>query len=152
MALDSLFELPHHRSKGIVLLKPMGKQMHPDKRHVGHDLDARCQSANRPMPLSLTRAPLWAIEPQANSPPVDLAKAHPDLYLAPCGLVEERPARARWLLLEEGPQQGLLNFTKFSASIKRWTCIRIAITLRGGKLHDFILLDRQFRMKSAHPS
>jgi hypothetical protein len=41
MRLYRLGELGHHRAKGLVLVEPMGKQMHADKRQTGHNLDKR---------------------------------------------------------------------------------------------------------------
>ena len=34
-----LRELGHNRAKGLVMVEPMGKQMHADKRQPGHNLD-----------------------------------------------------------------------------------------------------------------
>ena len=39
MSLYRLCELGHHRAKGLVLVEPMGKQMHADKRQTGRNLD-----------------------------------------------------------------------------------------------------------------
>ena len=39
MRLYRLGELGHNRAKGLVLVEPMGKQMHADKRQTGHNLD-----------------------------------------------------------------------------------------------------------------
>jgi hypothetical protein len=65
--------------------------------------------------------------------------------------VEEDAARARWVLMEQCPQQSLLDFTKLSPSTKGWTCTLIEGTLARGELHDFILLELHCRMPSAHP-
>ena len=46
LRLYRLGELGHNRAKGRVLVEPMGKQMHADKRQAGHNLDE--------MPLRLT--------------------------------------------------------------------------------------------------
>ena len=56
MRLYRLRELGHNRAKGIVLVEPMGKQMHADKRQMGHNLDE--------MPLRLSfffASPLGAV-------------------------------------------------------------------------------------------
>ena len=37
--LYRLRELGHNRAKGMLLVEPMGKQMHADKRQTGHNLD-----------------------------------------------------------------------------------------------------------------
>src|SRR5712691_533805 len=39
MSLYRLRELGHNRAKGLVLVEPMGKQMHADKRQPGRHLD-----------------------------------------------------------------------------------------------------------------
>jgi hypothetical protein len=38
MRLYRLGELGHNRAKGLVLVEPMGKQMHADKRQTGHNV------------------------------------------------------------------------------------------------------------------
>src|SRR5215471_14480209 len=67
-----------------------------------------------------------------------------------CGdFVEEYAARARRVLMEQGPQQSLLDCTKLAPSTKGWTGTLIEVTLAQAELHDFILLDLHCRMKSA---
>ena len=39
MRLYCLGELGHHRAKGLVLVEPMGQQMHADTRQTGRHLD-----------------------------------------------------------------------------------------------------------------
>ena len=39
MRLYRLGELGHHRAQGLVLVEPMGKQMHADTRQTGRNLD-----------------------------------------------------------------------------------------------------------------
>ena len=39
MRLYRLGELGHNQAKGLVLVEPMGKQMHADKRQRGHNVD-----------------------------------------------------------------------------------------------------------------
>jgi hypothetical protein len=39
MRLYRLGELGHNRAKGLVLVEPMGKQMHADTRQTGYNLD-----------------------------------------------------------------------------------------------------------------
>ena len=39
MRLYCLGELGHNRAKGLMLVEPMGKQMHADKRQTGRNLD-----------------------------------------------------------------------------------------------------------------
>jgi hypothetical protein len=78
-----------------------------------------------------------------------MPKAHRHRYLPLGDLVEEPPARARRVLVEQCPQQGLLNLAELAPCIKGWTCILSTITLAWGKVHDFILLQRYFRMQSA---
>src|SRR5229473_756845 len=112
MGLDRLRELGHHRARG-----------------------------NRPRAFSLTRASLAPIASPGGPPPVDMTKAHRKRSLPLGDLVEKHSARALRLLLEQGPQQGLLNFAKLSSTIKGWTCIFSEVTLAEGELHDFILLE-----------
>ena len=47
MGLDGLSELGHNRAKGIVLIEPMGKEMHANTRQMGCDLDHRSASTHR---------------------------------------------------------------------------------------------------------
>ena len=39
MRLYRVGELGHHRAKGLVVVEPLGKQRHADKRQTGHNLD-----------------------------------------------------------------------------------------------------------------
>ena len=39
MRLYRLGEPGHHRATGLVLVEPLGNQMHADKRQTGHNLD-----------------------------------------------------------------------------------------------------------------
>jgi hypothetical protein len=39
MRLYRLGELGHNRAKGLVLIEPMGQQMHADKRQTGQNVD-----------------------------------------------------------------------------------------------------------------
>jgi len=68
-----------------------------------------------------------------------MAQAHRNQYLPVGGLVEEDPAWAHRVLLEQAPQQGLLNFAQLSSSRKGWTCLFSELTLAWGKEHAFIL-------------
>jgi hypothetical protein len=142
MGLDRLPELGHHRAKGMLLVEPMGKQMHADTRHIGCDPYDLCPRGNRPIALSTTRTALATIEPPRDPPPVDMAKAHCNRSLPLADLVEKHSARARRMFLEHAPQQGLLNFAKLSARIKGWTWLFSEVILASGELHDFILLDK----------
>src|SRR5229473_1677907 len=58
MGLDRLRELGHHRAKGILLVEPMGKQMHPHKRQMGRDLDDLGARGNRPRVSCMTSSSL----------------------------------------------------------------------------------------------
>ena len=53
MGLDGLGELGHNRAKGIVLIEPMGKEMHAHTRQMRRDLDDRCARTNRTAPCGL---------------------------------------------------------------------------------------------------
>jgi hypothetical protein len=87
----------------------------------------------------LTRPSLATIALPWYPPPIELAQADRHWSLPPRGLVEEQPARALWVFLEQAPQQGLLNFAQLSSSRKGWTCIFSELTLAWGKEHAFIL-------------
>src|SRR5215470_6420651 len=150
IGLDRLRQLGHHRAKGIVLVEPMGKQMHPDTRYMGRDPDDLCARGNRPMPPSVTRAALATIEPPSDPPAVDMAKAHRNRSLPLADLVEEHPARALQILLEHAPQQGLLNFAQLSARIKGWTWLFSEVILALDELHGFILLEKDISGGSLH--
>jgi hypothetical protein len=79
-----------------------------------------------------------------------MTEAHRHRYLPLGDLGEEQPARARRVLVEQCPQQGLLNLAELAPCIKGWTCIFSTMTLAWGKVHDFILLKQYFQMQSAH--
>src|SRR5215470_636121 len=96
-------ELGHYRAKGLLLVEPMGKQMHAYKRQMGRDPDHLCARDHRPMACSLMWAALATIEPPCHPPPVEMANAHPHRSLHVGDLVEEHSARARWVLLEQVP-------------------------------------------------
>jgi hypothetical protein len=79
-----------------------------------------------------------------------MAKAHSKGYLPLGHFVEEHATRALWLLLEQAPQQRLLNCTELSSRTKRWTGNLMEVALLQGALHGFILLEQDFRMKSVY--
>src|SRR5467141_1073212 len=150
MDLDRLRELGHHWGKGLLVVEPMGKQMPTHTRHLGCDPDDFCARGHRPITVSATRAALRTIEPPGGSPPIDMAQVHRNRQLPLGDLIEQHPARALWLLLEQAPQQSLLNFTELSSRTKRWTRNLSEVILLQGEWHGFILLEQDFRMKSVH--
>src|SRR6266446_2634658 len=150
MDLDRLRELGHHWGKGLLVVEPLGKQMHTHTRHLGCDPDDFCARGHRPITVSATRAALRTIEPPGGSPPIDMAQVHRNRQLPLGDLIEQHPARALWLLLEQAPQQSLLNFTELSSRTKRWTRNLSEVILLQGEWHGFILLEQDFRMKSVH--
>src|SRR5712692_3322166 len=145
-----LLEAGHNRAKGMLLVEPVGKEMHAYIRQTGRDLDKRCARGTRAMAWRLTRAALATIELPLSPPAVDMADAHCQRSLSFGYLVEEHPTRALRVLVEQGPQQGLLHVAELSSSTKGWTCTCIEVRLTQGEVHGFILLNIQFRMKSAH--
>jgi hypothetical protein len=151
IGLYRLLELRHHWGKGLLVVEPMGKQMHAHTREMGRDPDDLCASGNRLRAIRVPRAARATIQPPGSPPPVDMAQAHGNHDVPVGGLVEQYPTRALRLFLEPAPQQGLLNLAKLSAGRKIWTQIVIESTLALGEWHDFILLKKCFRMKSAHP-
>jgi hypothetical protein len=80
-----------------------------------------------------------------------MAHTHHHGYLPLRALVQEHSARALRVLLEQGPQQGLLPYTKLAPGTKGWTRTLIEGPLVEGALPNFILPDICFRMKSAPP-
>jgi len=50
-----------------------------------------------------------------------MANAYRNRYLPLADLGEQHPARAFRVLVEQGPQQGLLNLAKLSPTTKGWT-------------------------------
>src|SRR5712671_2659572 len=124
IGLYGLLELGHHRLQGVLLVEPMGKEMHPHKRHMGHDPHDPhdlCATGNCHTALRVPRTALATIHPPCGPPPIDMAKTHSQGYLPLGHLVEEHATRALWLLLEQAPQQSLFNFTELSSRTKRWT-------------------------------
>jgi hypothetical protein len=137
---NGLLKLGHNHAKGIPLLEPMGKQMHAHKRQTGPHLDHLYATGHTARALGVTRAAFVPIEPPLRPPPVEVAQTHRNGDVLPHGLVEQHLAWARRVLLQQGPQEGLLNFAKLAPSTKGWTCILIEGTLTQGELHDVILL------------
>jgi len=121
MGLYGLRELGHNRVKGRLVVEPMRKEMHAHKRQTGPDADDRCSRDSRSRGGRLTRTSLATIELPLHPPPVELAQADHNRSLPPSGLVKQQPARALRVLLEQAPQQGLLNVPELSAGTKRWT-------------------------------
>ena len=121
MGFDGLLKLDHHRAKGILLVEPVGKEMHAHKGQTGRDLDDLRARGNRRTAWRLARAPLGPIQLPLSPPPVEMAETHRHEDLPLGDLVEEDSARTLRVLMEQGPQQGLLHFTKLSPSTKGWT-------------------------------
>jgi len=121
MGLNGLLELDDDCAKDIVLVEPVGKEMHAHIRQPGRGLDDLRTQGNRPTAWRLARAPLGPMELPLSPPPVEMADTHGNGSLPLGDLVEEDAARARWVLLEHGPQQSLLDFTKLAPSTKGWT-------------------------------
>jgi hypothetical protein len=144
-----LLELDHNRAKEIVLVEPLGKKMHPHTRETGGDVDDLCTRGRRRVACGSAWAALTTIEMPCGPPPIEMADAHRHRSLPLGDLVEQHPARALRVLMEQGPQQGLLHLAKLAPSTKGWTCILIEDTLTRGEGHGFILLTIQFRMQSA---
>ena len=95
-----LLEPSHNRAKGIVLVKPVSKEMHANKRQTGRYLHDGCVSGHSRGGGGLARAPLGPIELPCGTPPIQMADADRYGCLPLGGLVEEHPARARRVLLE----------------------------------------------------
>src|SRR6267143_6407177 len=115
MGLYGLRELGDNRVKGPLVGEPMRQEMHAHKRQTGPDADDRCSRDSRSRGGRLTRTSLATIELPLHPPPVELAQADHNRSLPPRGLVKQQPARALRVLLEQAPQQGLLNVPELSA-------------------------------------
>jgi len=115
-----LRELGHNRAQGLVLVKPMGKKMHAHIRQMGCDTDDGYATGHRLTAWRLTRASLAPIELPLSPPPVEMTDTHGHGSLLD-NFVEEHSAWALRILVEQAPQQGLLNFTKLAPSTKGWT-------------------------------
>src|SRR5215471_20801918 len=149
MGLYGLCELGHNRAKGIVLVEPMGKEMHPHKRQAGRYLHDGCIRGHRRTVWHLARAPFAPAERPCGSQSIEMADTHRHRSLRLGHPVEEDSARAGWVLLKQLPQKHHLNGAKLSPSRKEWTGTFSEGTLVWGEEHDFILLELCFRMKSA---
>src|SRR6266446_3736562 len=123
----------------------------PTQRRTPCDLDDLCASGHRPLVRRPARASLATIDLPGRPPPVEMADTHGNRSLVVSHLVEEHSAGALRVVMEQGPQQRLLHFAQLASRTTRWTCTLSEATLARGGWHDFILLDIQFRMKSAPP-
>src|SRR6266487_4720444 len=132
MGLYGLRELGHNQVKGPLVVEPMRQEMHAHTRQTGPDVDDRCSRDSRPRGGRLPRPSLATIALPLYPPPIELAQADRHRSLPPRGLVKQPPARALRVLLEQAPQQGLLNVPELSAGTKRWTGTHIGITLAQG--------------------
>jgi hypothetical protein len=151
IGLDCLLEPGDHRAKGILLVEPMGKKMYAHTRETRCDADELRARGHRRLARPLARASLATIAPPLSPPAVEMADTHRQRYLLLNDLVTEHAAWTLGVLMEQGPQQGLLHFTQLASSTKGWTGTLITVTLARGEWHDIILLNRHCRMKSAHP-
>ena len=109
MGLDGLSELGHHWVKGIVLIEPMGKEMHARTRQMRRDLDDRGARTNRAAACGLTRAAFAPIQVPLYPQPIEMAHAHRNRDLTLGDLVEDHTAWALRLLVEDLPHQGHLH-------------------------------------------
>src|SRR5712692_9593065 len=139
MRFYRLGELGHNRAKGLVLVEPMGKQMHADTRQTGHNLDE--------MPLRLrfflrahsARSPFASIEPPCLPQAIDLTEGDSNLPLRFCDRMEHHAAWTGGIVVQQLPKKGLVNFRHFSPSTKCWTRIVHWITLHA--MHVSLLLN-----------
>src|SRR5713101_1475578 len=140
MLADGLFELRHHRGKGLLLIEPAGKQMHP------HKGQARGNADDRPLRVDGDVCPKRASFPPAQlplgPPTVDLAQRYPRPNLMLGGFREQVWAGAMRVLLEYGPKHCLLDFTEFATVTKRWTELRRQGRLTQGDCHDYLLFKK----------
>ena len=79
IGLYGLLELGHHRLKGVLLVEPMGKEMHPHKRHMGHDPHDLCATGHCQTALRVPRTPLATIHPPCGPPPAEEAIPTPSV-------------------------------------------------------------------------
>src|SRR6266851_1580627 len=124
MVADSLFEPGHHRCKGLSLLEPASKQMHPHKGQTRGDIDHGAATPHGDISGRATGAALAPAPVPLGPPSVDLAQRHPRPHLMLGGSGEHVSAGATRLLLEQGPKHRLLDFSVCSTVTKRWTWLR----------------------------
>ena len=120
IGLYGLRELGHNRIKGPLLIEPMGKEMHAHTRQMRRNLDDLALPRRGQARSPVARASLAPIELPLPPPPVQVADAQRQRCLLLGGPVEQHAARARWVLVEQLPQQGFFNCTKLSPGTKGW--------------------------------
>jgi len=121
MGLDGLSELGDNRAKSIVLVEPMGKEMHAHTRQMRCDLDDCCARTNRTAPCGSTGAAFSPIQVPLCPQPIEMANAHHNRDLTLSDLVEYYTAWTLRVLMEDLPHQGHLHDAQLSPSLKRWT-------------------------------
>src|SRR5215813_423648 len=102
MGLNRLLETGYHRLKGLLLVEPMGKQMHAHTRQMRRDLDQRTTSGGAA--CRVARASLGPIALPCSSQPIEMAHAHRNHSLPVGDLIEQYPGRALRVFVKEFPQ------------------------------------------------
>src|SRR6266404_1081419 len=92
IGLYGLLELGHHRLNGVLLVEPMGKQMHTDKRQPRHNLDEMSMRLRFFLRARSARSPFPAIEPPCLPQAIDLTEGDRDLPLRFCDRMEHHAA------------------------------------------------------------
>src|SRR5262249_22440969 len=149
ISLDRLLKSGHYGRKRLLLVEPVGEEMHPDKRQMGRDLHQCCTRTRRMAQGGVTGAAFTPIQVPLHPQSVEMANAHRHRNLTLSNLFEHDTAWALRVLVEHLPHQGHLHDAQLSPGLKRWTCILRACRLAQGDGHDVILLEICYRMKSA---
>ena len=92
MCLYRLCELSHNRAKGLVLVEPLGQQMHADKRQPRHNLDEMSLRLRFFCGLARRGRPFPSIEPPCLPQAIDLTEGDSDLPLRFCDRMEHQAA------------------------------------------------------------
>lgn len=92
MGLNRLLETGYHRLKGLLLVEPLGKQMHTHTRQMRCDVDQRTASGGAA--CRVARASLGPITLPGSSQPIQMAHAHRNRSLHVSALGEQYPGRA----------------------------------------------------------
>ena len=140
IGLGSRLKLGDDWAKGPELLEPVRKDVDAHQRQLGRHVDDSIRGSAQQRSRAARASP-GSTELTFDSPAVDLAQADRDWQVRLGDYVEEHSSWSLRVVVENGPDQGLVDLAKLSAGIKGWTCGLIKITVAWGDVHDFILFD-----------
>ena len=121
MRSDRLVESRHCQGKGPLLNKPACKEMGPDKGQTRADCNDPTARSHRDVGYGPTGSALRSTQIPLGSLAIDVTLRDPRSNLVLGGFGQQVWAGALWVLLEQHPQQSLLDFCEFKAGTKRWT-------------------------------